>query len=603
MSEIWTVFGIIGVVVILFVWDRLPVIVVCLGCALALWATGILTLNQSLAGFGDPATIFIASLFVIGGGLEATGITAWAGQLLGQTAGESRTRLLVAMAVLVGVLTALITLNGAVAALLPVVVVLAVRLGRQPAQLLMPLVFAGHAGSLLLLTGTPVNVLVSDALMDTAGRPFGYFEFALAGIPALIGVVAISVLFGERLLPHRASAQLPPDLSRHARTLVEQYRLSAGTQALRVHDDSPLVGLARASLDLSGHEGLQLVTVQDSAGATPLSLGEAIQAGDIVVVRGEPDAIAALASALDLGLVASVGAERVETTLFNKSSGLAEVLIPPRSPLIGQRFFAGMVSPLGDMVILAIQRRGEDLPHDATLAAGDTLLVQGTWDALDSKLNPARVIVVNAPETLRRQAVPFGPGAKAMLAILAGLVVVLALGLMPASAAGLVGACAVLLCRILTVEQSYRAINWTTVILIGAMMPLSTAIETTGAAALLADWLVNTLGEAGPRALLAGLFLLTAILGQVISNTATAFILIPITVVAAAQIGARPEPFLMGVCVAAAGAFLTPVATPTNLMVQEPAGYKFGDYWKFGLPMMLWFFVVSVFWVPLVWPF
>jgi di/tricarboxylate transporter len=331
---------------------------------------------------------------------------------------------------------------------------------------------------------------------------------------------------------------------------------------------------------------------------------DAIAAGDLLVVRGEAEAIGTLAGELGLGIVEEpIDAGRVEETLFNRRSGLAEVLVPPRSPLIGQRFFPGMVTESGDMIVLAIQRRGGDLPHDATLAAGDTLLVQGTWDALDRRLDPARVLVVDSPDLVRRQAVPLGQGAWTMIAIMVAIVVILAADLMPAAAVGLAAACAIVLTGILSVEATYRSINWTTIILIGAMMPLSTAIAETGAARLLAEGLVAALGEAGPRALLAGLFVLTAVLGQVISNTATAFIIIPIAVVTASEMGVSPAPMLMGVCIAAAGAFLTPVATPTNLMVQEPAAYKFGDYWKFGLPMLVWFFVVSVVLVPMIWPF
>ena len=168
--------------------------------------------------------IFIASLFVVSAGLDATGVTAWAGQFLVAKAGDSRTRLLVVMLLLIAVLTALISVNGAVAALLPVVVVTAIRLGRPTSQLLMPLVFGSHAGSMLALTGTPVNVLVSEAAQNAGFAPFGYFEFALIGVPLLAGTIAIIVLFGERLLPNRSGRTLPSDLSRHARTLVEQYQ-------------------------------------------------------------------------------------------------------------------------------------------------------------------------------------------------------------------------------------------------------------------------------------------------------------------------------------------------------------------------------------------
>ncbi len=174
---------------------------------------------------------------------------------------------------------------------------------------------------------------------------------------------------------------------------------------------------------------------------------------------------------------------------------------------------------------------------------------------------------------------------------------------MPAVVAGLLAAGAVLLLGLLTVDEVYASVNWTTVILVGAMMPLSTAIAGSGAADLLAEGLVATFGDFGPRAVLAGFFLLTAVLSQVISNTATALIVIPIAVVAGAEMGVSPQPLLMAIAVAAAASFITPVATPTNLMIMEPAGYRFGDYWKFGLPMMVWFFVVAVALVPLIWAF
>jgi di/tricarboxylate transporter len=210
---------------------------------------------------------------------------------------------------------------------------------------------------------------------------------------------------------------------------------------------------------------------------------------------------------------------------------------------------------------------------------------------------------VNSPELVRRQAVPMGPGAHKAIAILAGMVVLLATGVVPPAVAGLLAAGGIILMGIMTVEQSYRSIGWTTVILVGAMMPLSTAMMETGAARLVAVNLVELVGDAGPYALLAGLFVLTATMGQLISNTATALIVIPIGVAAAASMGISPRPVLMSTAVAAAGAFLTPIATPTNLMVMGPGGYAFGDYWKLGLPLLVWFFVVSVFIVPLIWRF
>jgi Na+/H+ antiporter NhaD/arsenite permease-like protein len=225
MSDETITFLVLGATVVVFIWDRLPVAIVAVGVALALWATGVLELEQALAGFGDPTVIFIASLFVVSEALDATGVTAWAGQQLIARAGESRTRVLVLMMLLCAVLTALITVNGSVAALVPVVVVLAVRLGRKPSQLMMPLAFAAHAGSLLVLTASPVNVIISEAADDAGVGRIGFFDFAVLGVPLLAGTIAIVVLFGERLLPHRAPRSMPRDFSSHARTLLHQYGL------------------------------------------------------------------------------------------------------------------------------------------------------------------------------------------------------------------------------------------------------------------------------------------------------------------------------------------------------------------------------------------
>lgn len=596
-------FAIVGAVVVLFVWDRLPVVIVAMATALSLYATGILDLGQALAGFGDPAVVFIVALFVVSASLDAAGVTAWAGQLLIAQVGDSRTRLLVLTMLVAAVLAALISLNGAVAALLPVVVVTAVRLARPTSQLLMPFVFAGHAGSLLALTGTPVNVLVSEAAADAGVGAFGYFEFALVGVPLLAGTVAIAVLFGQRLLPDRRGRMLPPDLSRHARTLVEQYRLDDGLFQLRLRPQSPYVGASRAAVDLAGYPGLTLVSVQAEGEGGPVRRA-ALSKGDSLIVRGDAEVAGMLTVDQHLAFRSEDGHGDVADALLNRTSGLAEVVIPPRSGLIGQVVFPGMVTPSGDLVILAVQRRGEDQgPGESALAVGDTLLLQGTWKALDEHLADPDVLVVDSPELIRRQAVPMGAGAKQAIAVLVAMVVLLATGAVPAAAAGLLAAIAMILLGVLTVEQAYRGINWTTVILIGAMMPLSTAMSQTGAASLLADALVGLVGDAGPYALLAGFFVLTAVLGQLISNTATALIVIPIAVAAATEIGVSPQPVLMCVAVAAAAAFLTPVATPTNLMVMGPGGYQFGDYWKLGLPMMIWFFVVATFLVPLFWSF
>jgi di/tricarboxylate transporter len=512
-------FVVLGLTVVVFIWDRLPVAVVAVGVAVSLWATGVLELEESLAGFGDPTVLFIASLFVVSEALDSSGVTAWAGQHVISRAGESRARVLVLLMLLCAALTALITVNGSVAALVPVVVLMAVRLRREASQLLIPLAFAAHAGSLLVLTGSPVNVIVSEAADDAGVGRIGFFEFAVVGLPLVAGTIAIVVLLGERLLPHRTPRSMPVDFSAHARTLVHQYGLD------------------------------------------------------------DPD------------------------DLLTRTSGVAEVVIPPRSELVGQVVFPGMVTESGDLVVLAVQRKEEDLPGETELAVGDTLLLQGTWGALGYHLDDPDVLVVDAPERVRRQAVPLGPGATRALVVLGGMVVLLATGAVPPAIAGLLAAGTIVVGGVLSIEQAYRGIGWTTVILVAGMIPLSTAMIQTGAAERLADGLVDAVGDAGPRVLLLGLVLLVFALGQLISNMATALIVIPIAVSAAAELDVSAKPVLIAVCVAAAAAFLTPVATPANLMVMEPGGYRFGDYWRLGLPLLVLFGVVAVLLVPVIWGF
>ena len=522
MNDIAVTFAVLAAVVVLFVSGRLPVGAVALLAGLALFFTGVLGIDQVVAGFGDPTVLFIASLFVVSEALDASGVTTWLGQRLVARAGGSRPRVLVLMMLLVAVSTALISVNGAVAALLPVVVVMAVRLRFAPSQLLMPLVFAAHAGSVLALTGTPVNVLVSDAAQDAGVGRFGFFEFALVGVPLLVGTVGIVVLLGGRLLPHRTPASMPPDLSVLAQRLVEQYR----------------------------------------------------------------------------GLDPGPGRD-----LYTRDGGVAEVVIPPRSELIGTPAFPGMTTDSGDLVIVAIQRNGEDLgPAGSVLSAGDALVLRGAWAALDEHLGGPEVLVVDAPDLVRRQTVPLGLKAREAIGVLAGMVVLLATGVVPAAVAGLLAAVAMVLLGVLRPEQAYRSVNWTTVVLVGAMIPVSTAMVQTGAADLLATGLVAAVGGAGPYALLVGLFLLTAGMGQLISNMATALIMIPIALAAATELGVSARPVLMVLTVACAAAVLTPVATPVNMMVMEPGGYRFGDYWKLGLPVLAWFLTVAVLLVPLIWP-
>jgi di/tricarboxylate transporter len=518
VNPIIVTLAVLGLAIVLFVWNRVPVGIVAIGVALSLYLTGVLSVDQALAGFGDPVIIFIAALFVVSEGLDATGVTTWAGQQLVARAGTNPKSIITLVMMLVAVLTALISVNGAVAALLPMVVVLAIRIKQPPSQMLIPLAFGAHAGSLLVLTGSPVNVLISEFIVSTGAKPISFVSIGLIGLPLVVGTILLTILLGPVLLPKRTPQTATKDLSAHARTLRKQYAI-----------------------------------------------------------------------------------EKAEGTL-DKTLGLTEVVVLPRSAFIGDVVYPGMITESGDLVVLAIQRAGETLGR-TTLEVGDVMLLRGTWVALDANTVDPNVVVVDAPQDIRRQAVPMGPHAKTAIGILLGMVVLLATGVVPPAIAALIAAAAMVVLRVLTSYQAQRSISWTTLILVGGMIPLSTAITVSGAADLIANGIVQVVGTASPYLLLLGVALVTAVLGQLISNMATALILAPIAIAIAAETGISPVPLLIGVAVAAAASFLTPVATPANTMVFGPGGYRFADYWKLGLPLLLLFVAAATLLVPVFWPF
>jgi di/tricarboxylate transporter len=295
---------------------------------------------------------------------------------------------------------------------------------------------------------------------------------------------------------------------------------------------------------------------------------------------------------------------RLEPPLIGRQLGAAEVVLTPRSALVGDTVWPGMTTDSGELVILAAHRKGQHLgPAPVTLAAGDILLVQGSWDALDRHARSSGdVLVVNLPTEVRRQAVPLGPGSTPAIIIVLAMIALLATGAVPPAVAAVAAAGAMVICRVLTMAQAYDGISFTTLVIVAGMFPLSHAMQESGAADSLADLIVGVFGSNG-RLLLLGLFLLTAALGQMISNTATALIVIPIAATAAHEVGVSVQPVMMCVGIAAAASFLTPIATPANLMVKQPGGYRFGDYWKPGLPLLCWFGAVAVLLVPLIWKF
>ena len=589
------------VVIAIFIWNRLPVGAVAIFTALALYATGVLSVNEALAGFGDPVVLFIAALFVVSEGIDAAGVTTWAGQALLGKVGDRPRSVLIAVMALTALVSALITLNGAAAALLPMVVVIAAKIKVPATRMLMPMVFAGSSGSLLVLTASPVNVLASDASADAGAGGFSFFSFALVGLPLVLGTMAICAVLGPKVLPERPSRLLPPDLSRYASTIAEHYDLRNGFYRLRVRQQSPLVGVQASAVNLSDFDGVELIGVQ-AKGEVPALVREALEVDDVLIVSGPSEEISELAMR-DVLAVAMRPLTNDQESLVNREMGVAELVVPPRSPLVGETVFPGMVRS-SELVILAVQRLGRDRGRQSTtLSEGDTLLVHGSWSAVEALSDHGDVLVVNSPDLVRRQAVPLGAKAVPAIAVLAGMIVLLALGLVPAAVAGLLAATFMVLLRVVSVNQAYRSVNWQTVVLIGGLIPLSTAIRETGAADRVAGVLLDVVGDGGPRLVMLALFILTVGLGQFVSNTATVLIVIPVAVAAATEAQVSPQPILMMIAVAGSASFLTPIATPANMMVMGPAGYRFGDYWRLGLPVLAFWAVVALGLIPLIWPF
>jgi di/tricarboxylate transporter len=590
----------LGAVIVVFMANRLPVGAVAVGAALSLWATGLLDLDQALSGFGDPVVIFIATLFVVSEAIDSSGLTTWAGQRLVALAGGAPVRILGALMVACAGLTALISLNGSVAALLPMIVMLAMQLGRAPSRMLMPVVYAGSAGSLLVLMGSPVNVIVSEASSDAGEGTFGFFEFAALGLPILVATIGLSLLLADRVLPERTPDVAPPDLSRHAEALAAQYQLSDGFYRLRVRDRSPLVGCDPASLDLGGHADLRLIAVQAGDGGAAAG---ALAVDDVLVVTGPTDQVSALVVDAVLAVAMTPLAEAAAGDLATREAGVAELVIPPRSALVGEEVFAGM-RRASDLVILAVQRQGRDRRDEPTeLAAGDALLVYGAWPALNELVADRSVLVVDSPDLLRRQTVPLGATAARTGAVVLAMVALLATGAVPPAAAGLLAVLALVLSRAVSSADAYRAVSWETVVLVGGLIPLSTAIQQSGAAAEIADRLVDVVGSGSPVLLMLALFVVTSVLGLVVSNTATVLIVVPVALAAAAETGISVRPVLMLVAVAGSAALLTPVQTPGNMMVMAPAGYRFGDYARLGLPLLAAWLIIALVVIPVVWPF
>jgi len=592
-----TTFVILGVTIVLFVWGRWPADLIALLSLLALALSGVIETRDALAGFGNPTVVMIAALFVVGEGLSRTGVTGWGGQRLLEAARGSMNRLLVVVMAGTAGLSAFISNTGTVATLLPAVVAAAWTVGSVPSKFLVPLAFAANTGGLLTLTGTPPNIVVAQTLEQSGLRPFSFFEFALIGGPLLVVAVSYMALVGRRILPTRSADQRPVDVAADLADLASAYSLGENQFRLRVRSDSSLIGKTLMEAALGPTYGAPVLRIEGREIAPDVVL----RRDNILVVRAPGEIIDKLMHELGLGLQPPADSP---DQFVSKEIGLVEVIPTPRSEYLGMPMALGQIAERFPVQLLAVRRRGKPVvDRDLTLEFGDSLLMRGTWEAIgELQSDRHNFVVVGTPEAMANEVVGLRPRAGLAVAALAGMVVLMVTGIVSTVVAALIAAVAMVLGGCLSTREAYRSISWSSVVLIAAMIPMGRALEITGGASLVAEGLVNTLGDLSPVALMAGVFLLTTGFSQVINNTATAVLVAPIVMQAAVTLGVSPYPLLMIVAVSASTAFLTPIGTTTNILVYSPGGYRFTDYIKVGLPLMLLFLAVSLVLVPVFWP-
>jgi len=616
-------FVILVITILLFVFTKLRADLVALLSLLALYFTGILTSNQALAGFADSTTIMIAALFVVGEGLSRTGVTAWLGQQLMVRAGGDPLRLLVVAMIGTALLSGVLSNTGTVAVLLPAVMAAAWKLGVAPSRFLMPLAIAANLGGLMTLIGSPPNIVVADTLTAAGAPTFDFLEFAWLGAPLVAAATLFMATVGVRLLRDRKASGRIVDVASVVAYLAEDYALNNHLHRLYVRPTSPLVGKTLREGALGRDYNLSVVVIHpqtESPSSFPLPAPVAqlrrafseipgsesvLHAHDSLIVDGSDEAVTHAARQLDLEIQPfAADAASLARVLLSQEVGVAEVLLSPRADDQNRTIAQAQIGARYGVQVLGLRRGGRMISRlTERMQVGDSLLVRGRWSNIDALARVGRgYVVVGDPETVARQVVALNMRSLIALAILAGMVALMLSGVVTTVMAVLLAAMAMVLTRCLPVSAFYRSINWPTVVLIAAMLPMSTALQVTGGAQFVADALVAVLGGQGPLWLLAGVFLLTAGFSQVMSNTATTVLVAPIVYSAALALGVSPQPLLMMVAAGAAAAFATPIASPTNTLVFIPGGYTWGDYARVGLPLLVLVLLVSLIVVPWVWP-
>ena len=592
-------------------------------CALlALMMFGILSPAEALSGFSNPVVIMMVGLFVVGGAIFQTGLAKKISGKMMNLAGNSELRLFLLVMLVTAFIGAFVSNTGTVALMLPIVVSLAARARMNVSRLLIPLAFSSSLGGMLTLIGTPPNLVIQETLVEAGYEPLSFFSFAPVGVICIaVGMVVLLPLSQWFLGKKSSSDGHGRRKSKSLHELVREYHLTDNLVKVKVDADSLACGKTVSELYIHNRYALTVYEVRREKTMQSGLLKTVnqrlagpqteLQSGDIIYIIGEKAQTSKFVSDYRLAVVETQESEPEEggAQLDFYDIGIAEIVMMPTSRLVNRKLKESGFRSKYHINIVGVRRKGQyimDNLAELRLHGGDVLLVQGTWENI-SRLNRDEEdwVVLGQPlEEAEKVTLDYkAPLAACIMLLMIALMVFDFIPVAPVTAVMFAGVLMVLSGCFRNVEAAYKTINWESIVLIAAMLPMSVALEKTGASALVSRTLAESLGHYGPYALLAGIYFSTSLLTLFISNTATAVLMAPIALSSAAQMGLSPYPFLFAVTLGASMCFATPFSTPPNALVMQAGRYTFMDYVKVGLPLQVIVGIVMVFALPLLFGF
>ena len=607
---------------VFFVSGKVRSDIVALCALIALLVFQILTPEEALSGFSNSVVVMMVGLFVVGGAIFQTGLAKMISSRLLRLAGQSELKLFLLVMLATAAIGAFVSNTGTVALMLPIVVSLALNAGTTPSRLLMPLAFASSMGGMMTLIGTPPNLVIQDVLVQAGHEPLSFFSFLPVGLLCLLTGIVVLLPLTRWFLSGKRKEDQAAASGKSLNELVKEYGLSDNLFRLRADATSAIVGQTILALDVRRRYGLNILEVRrgevsqhrflKTVTQKLASADTVIEAGDVLYVQGHAAEVNRFAEDFALALMdghATEMAVSAERSLDFYDIGIAEIVLMPSSDLINRRVKEAGFRDKFNVNVLGIRRKKEYLLQDLgreRMHSGDVLLVQGTWQdiARVSRENTDWVVLGQPLEEAAKVTLDYkAPVAAAIMVLMVAMMVFDFIPVAPVTAVMIAAMLMVLTGCFRNVEAAYKTINWETIMLFAGMLPMSIALEKTGASEYISNTLVSGLGAYGPIALMAGIYFTTSLMTMFISNTVTAVLMAPIALQSALQIGVSPVPFLFAVTVAASMCFASPFSTPPNALVMPAGQYTFMDYVKVGLPLQVIMGVVMVLALPLLFPF